>query len=324
MHAHSHSCSHHHGHSHSHDPQDKHRHHSHHHVPDGYSKRLMIGAAINLAFVAVELTYGFISGSLALIADAAHNFSDVIGLLLAWGGAYLARAKPTDAHTYGFSGASILAALGNAGLLLVATGGIIVQAVQRFFHPAPIETGPMIWVACIGILINGTTAWVLHRDQHTDLNARGAYLHMVADTAISLGVVLAGIAVMYTGWLWLDPVTSLVIAFVILIGTWGLAKESLHLSLAGVPKHIDRQGVHDYLAGLPGVTEVHDLHIWAMSTTQSALTVHLMRPQCLTDDKFLHEVADELEKRFNIQHPTIQVERGNNPVACRFSPKDVI
>lgn len=306
-------------------PQDAHRHHAHHHAPpSGFDKRYAIGAGINMLFVIAELGFGIISNSLGLIADAAHNFSDVIGLLLAWGGMWLSRFRPTEKHTYGYSGASILAALGNAALLFVAIGGIIVHAVQRFFEPAAVESHTIIWVALIGIVINGATAMMFHKDQAHDINVRGAYLHMVADAAISLGVVIAGVVISYTGWLWVDPVVSLLIAGIIIIGTWQLAKQALHLSLAGVPPHIDRNGVFEYLSTLPGVTEVHDLHIWAMSTTKTALTAHLIRPEAGIDDSFLHMVTGELESRFNIQHPTLQVEKGGHPDSCRFAPAEVI
>jgi cobalt-zinc-cadmium efflux system protein len=318
-------CTHSHGlHIHAH-PQDGHRHHAHHHVPpSGFDKRFAIGAAINLGFVAGELSFGFLSNSLGLIADAAHNFSDVIGLLLAWGGVWLTRFNPTEKHTYGYSGASILAALGNAALLLIAIGGIIVQAVNRFMHPAAVHSETIIYVALVGIVINGATAMLFYKDQHHDINVRGAYLHMLADAGISLGVVVAGLIIAKTGWLWIDPTVSLMIAGVILIGTWGLAKEALHLSMAGVPPHIDRNGVYNYLSSLPGVTEVHDLHIWAMSTTKTALTVHLLRPEGGIDDDFLHEIAAVLEKDFNIQHPTIQLEKGDKDGFCRFAPAEVI
>jgi cobalt-zinc-cadmium efflux system protein len=286
--------------------------------------RFAVGAGINMAFVVGEMTFGFISNSLGLIADAAHNFSDVIGLLLAWGGVWLARLSPTAQRTYGYSGASILAALGNAALLFVAIGGIVLQAIQRFINPASIDSMMVIYVAAVGILINGATAMLFHKGQEHDLNIRGAYLHMLADTGISLGVVVAGAIVLNTGWLWVDPVISLVIAAVIFIGTWNLAKEALHLSLAGVPKHVDRDAVHKYLSTLPGVTEVHDLHIWGMSTTKTALTAHLLRPDYGIDDAFLHQVAEELENRFQIQHPTIQLETGKAGEFCRFAPENII
>lgn len=319
-HHHHHGCSHGHGGN----PQDKHRNHTHHHVPENFNSRFAWGAGINMLFVVAELGFGIISNSLGLIADAAHNFSDVIGLLLAWGGAWLSRLNPTAQRTYGYSGASILAALANASLLFIAIGGIFVQAVNRFMNPQPVESMTIIWVAMIGIVINGATAMIFHKGQEHDLNIRGAYLHMVADTAISLGVVIAGVIIMYTNWLWVDPVVSVAIAVIIAIGTWNLATEALHLSLAGVPKHVNRDEVHKFLFSLPGVTEVHDLHIWGMSTTQTALTAHLLRPNHGIDDEFLHHISDELLKRFNIQHPTIQLESGKDSQPCRLAPENVL
>lgn len=310
---------HHHGHSCS------HGHHGHHHVlPSNVDRRFMIGAAINMIFVVGELGFGIISNSLGLIADAAHNFSDVVGLLLAWAGAFLSRMAPTSQRTYGYSGATILAALGNAALLFVATGGIIVHAISRLIDPAPVESQVVIWVALVGIIINGATAMLFYRDKEHDINVKGAYLHMAADAAISLGVVIAGLVILKTGWLWVDPIIGLAIAAVILWGTWGLAKEALHLSLAGVPRNVDRDAVLGYLGSLTGVTEVHDLHIWAMSTTKNALTVHLIMPQVGADDAFLARVTNDLEVRFNIHHPTIQVERGGEVDSCRFAPENVI
>jgi cobalt-zinc-cadmium efflux system protein len=320
-HFHHHGCSH----THSGDPQDQHRHHHHHEPPENFSMRFAVGAALNMAFVVAELGFGFVSNSLGLIADAAHNFSDVVGLLLAWAGMWLARLNPTAQRTYGYSGASILAALGNAALLFVAIGGILVHAVQRFFHPSDVHSMTIIWVAAVGIVINFGTAMLFHKGQEKDLNIRGAYLHMMADAVISLGVVIAGLVIMYTGWAWVDPMISVAIAVVIFIGTWGLAKESLHLSLAGVPRHVNRDKVHEFLSNLPGVTEVHDLHIWAMSTTNTALTVHLLRPDHGVDDAFLHFIAQELEEKYGIQHPTIQLETGKDSASpCRFAPDEVI
>jgi len=311
---HGHGCGHGHGHGHGH----------HHHVPKNFDKRFAIGAALNMGFVVAELMFGFISNSLALIADAMHNFSDVVGLLLAWGGAWLARLIPTATRTYGYRSASILAALANAALLFVAVGGILFEALQRFFEPAPIAGMTVVWVAAIGIVINTATAMMFWHGQKDDINVRGAFLHMAADAAVSLGVVVAALIVMATDWYWIDPVISLVIAAVIVWSTWGLARDALHLSLAGVPKNIDQAKVRDYLAALPGVTEVHDLHIWAMSTTETALTVHLLRPGALPDDTFLHEVGAELQNRFKIHHPTIQVEVGNAKDGCKLAPAEVV
>ncbi len=331
-------CDHHHDHSHeehAHDHGNDHAHGDdhghggcghghHHHIPKNFDKRFAIGAALNMAFVIAELLFGFISNSLALIADAMHNFSDVVGLLLAWGGAWLARLIPTATRTYGYRSASILAALANAALLFVAVGGILFEALQRFFEPAPIAGMTVVWVAAIGIVINTATAMMFWHGQKDDINVRGAFLHMAADAAVSLGVVIAALIVMATDWYWIDPVISLVIAAVIVWSTWGLARDALHLSLAGVPKNIDQAKVRDYLAALPGVTEVHDLHIWAMSTTETALTVHLLRPGAAPDDTFLHDVGVALQNRFKIHHPTIQVEVGNAKDGCKLAPAEVV
>jgi cobalt-zinc-cadmium efflux system protein len=320
-HGHDHDDPHHgHGHSHGHG----HHHGHHHHVPKNFDRRFAIGAGINMLFVVLELVFGFISNSLALIADAVHNFSDVVGLLLAWGGAWLARLMPSARRTYGFRSATILAALANAALLFVVVGAIVIEALHRFLKPAEMASMTVVWVACIGIVINTATAMLFWHGQKDDINIRGAFLHMAADAAVSLGVVIAALIIMATNWFWIDPVISLVIAAVILWSTWGLAKESLHLSLAGVPPQIDHAAVKTWLASLPGVTEVHDLHIWAMSTTENALTVHLLRPGAAPDDAFLHMAAEELQKRFQIHHPTIQIEVGNLSAGCKLAPADVV
>lgn len=340
-----HTCTHNHdGHDHDHDHDDHAHEHPHdhggshggcgghghgghghhHHIPKNFDKRFAIGAAINMAFVVAELAFGFISNSLALIADAVHNFSDVVGLLLAWGGAYLARLVPTAQRTYGYRSASILAALANAALLFIVVGGIVFEAFRRFADPLPMAGMTVVWVALVGIVINTATAMMFWHGQKDDINIRGAFLHMAADAAVSLGVVIAALVIMGTGWYWVDPVISLLIAAVICWSTWGLARESLHLSLAGVPRSVDRDAVQAYLAALPGVTEVHDLHIWAMSTTENALTVHLLRPGTGLDDGFLHQVAGELQTRFRIHHPTIQIEIGNAAAGCKLAPADVV
>ncbi|MFN7113101.1 MAG: cation diffusion facilitator family transporter [Alphaproteobacteria bacterium] len=324
LHMTAHSCNHDHG-AHGHEHHHGHGHHGHHHhVPKNFDRRFAIGAAINMIFVVLELVFGFISNSLALIADAVHNFSDVVGLLLAWGGAWLARLMPSARRTYGFRSATILAALANAALLFIVVGAITIEAVHRFFNPAEMASMTVVWVAGIGIVINTATAMMFWHGQKDDINIRGAFLHMAADAAVSLGVVIAALIVMATNWFWIDPVISLVIAAVILWSTWGLAKEALHLSLAGVPPQIDHAAVKAWLAALPGVTEVHDLHIWAMSTTENALTVHLLRPGAALDDGFLHMVAEELQKRFQIHHPTIQIEIGNLQDGCKLAPADVV
>ncbi|WP_141688456.1 cation diffusion facilitator family transporter [Bradyrhizobium paxllaeri] len=307
----------HHDHSHAHD--HSHGHAGHSHAPDNFGAAFAIGATLNTAFVIAELIFGYAANSLALISDAVHNLSDVIALLLAWGAAWLSQRKPTQRHTYGYRRASILAALFNAGLLLVAVGGIVVEAVNRFYSPAPVAGMTVILVAALGVVINGFTALLFMRGRHGDLNIRGAYLHMVGDAGVSLGVVVAAGIIMLTGWLWLDPAISLVIAAVVFWSGWGLARDSVNLALDGVPRGIELVEVRDYLAGLEGVSEVHDLHIWAMSTNETALTAHLVRPGG-TDDAFLHRVCEELSHRFNIHHPTLQIETAAE--ACRLAPAE--
>ena len=304
---------HHHDHSHAHD------HTGQSHAPDNFGWAFAIGAALNTAFVIAELIFGYAANSLALISDAVHNLSDVIALLLAWGAAWLSQKQPTQRHTYGYRRASILAALFNAALLLVAVGGIVVEAVNRLAEPAPVAGWTIVMVASIGVLVNGGTALLFMRGRHGDLNIRGAYLHMMADAGVSLGVVVAAGIIMLTGWLWLDPAISLVIAAVVFWSGWGLARDSVNLALDGVPRGIELVKVRDYLGGLEGVFEVHDLHIWAMSTNETALTAHLVRPGG-TDDAFLHHVCEELSHRFNIHHATLQIEA--DAAVCRLAPAE--
>jgi len=314
--AHDHS---HHGHAHGHD--HSHGHAGHSHAPDNFGWAFAIGAGLNTAFVIAELIFGYAANSLALISDAVHNLSDVIALLLAWGAMWLSQKQPTQRHTYGYRRASILAALFNAGLLLVAVGGIVVEAVNRLYSPAPVAGWTVVVVAALGVAVNGGTALLFMRGRHGDLNIRGAYLHMAADAGVSLGVVFAALIIMLTGWLWLDPAISLVIAAVVFWSGWGLARDSVNLALDGVPRSIELAKVRDYLAGLDGVSEVHDLHVWAMSTNETALTAHLVRPGG-TDDAFLHGVCAELSHRFNIHHPTLQIETGAD--VCKLAPAGVV
>jgi cobalt-zinc-cadmium efflux system protein len=315
-----------HGHDHSHaDHGHGHSHgHGHTHGPASYDRAFAIGIGLNLVFIAAETVFGFAANSLALLADAAHNLSDVAGLALAWGAAWLARRKPTTRRTYGFRRASILAAVGNATLLMVAIGGILVEAVQRFQNPQPIAGGTVMAVAAVGIVINGATALMFMRGRENDLNIRGAFLHMAGDAGVSLGVVVAALVVGMTGWLWLDPATSIVIALVILFGAWGLGRDSFNLAFDATPPGIDPEAVKTYLAGLPGVTEVHDLHIWAMSTTETALTAHLVRPGATLDDALLAEACGQLTKRFAIQHATLQVEAGDTAHPCHLASAEVV
>jgi cobalt-zinc-cadmium efflux system protein len=308
-------------HSHGHDCGHTHGHAGHSHVPDRFDTAFAVGASLNAAFVVAELGFGYAANSLALISDAVHNFSDVIALLLAWAGAWLAGKRPTETHTYGYRRASILAALFNAGLLLIAVGGIAVEAINRLREPAPVAGATVMWVAALGILINGGTALMFARGRHGDLNIRGAYLHMAADAGVSLGVVVAAALIMMTGWLWLDPAISLCIAAVVLFSGWELARDSLNLAMDAVPRGIDLPQVRDYLAALDGVVEVHDLHIWAMSTNETALTAHLVRPGG-HDDAFLHLVCEGLSRRFSIHHATLQVEFNGD--ACRLASAELV
>ena len=289
----------------------------HHHHSANYGRAFAIGITLNVIFVLVEVFYGLQADSLALLSDAGHNLSDVLGLLIAWGGFYLGRLRPNQKHTYGLGRATILAALFNALILLVAIGGIAWEAVARFSHPVPIQGGIVMWVAGIGVVINGITAWLFMAGNKDDLNLRGAFLHMTADALVSLGVVIAGAVFLLTGWTWLDPTISLAIAVVILLGTWGLLRQSLHLSLDGVPDSIELNAVRSYLGAQPGVIEVHDLHVWAMSTSEIALTAHLVMPDGHPGDEFLKQVADVLHDRFAIEHATIQIEIGN--ISCDLS-----
>ena len=284
--------------------------HGHSHGPPDFGRAFAFGIALNLLFVGIEALYGWLSNSLSLLADAGHNLSDVLGLLLAWIATLLAKRVPTERRTDGLRRSSILASLGNALLLLAAVIGICWEALLRLRHPEPIASGTVMLVASIGILINGTTAWLFASGRKGDLNVRGAFLHMAADAAVSAGVVLAALAMHFTGWLWLDPATSLAIAAVITLGTWSLLRDSVNLSLDAVPRHIDPAAVEAYLGTLPGVVAVHDLHIWAMSTTEVALTVHLVKPDARVDDALLERIGHDLAERFGIGHATVQLELG--------------
>ncbi|MEK4032396.1 cation diffusion facilitator family transporter [Methylocystis sp. IM3] len=302
----------------------KHPHHKHDHThaPNSFGVAFAVGTALNLGLVLTELSFGFLSNSLALISDGVHNFSDVLGLLLAWGGSWLTTRQPSASHTYGYRRASILAALGNAALLLVATGGLFVEAAQRLTNAQPVASGTVLWVASAAIVINTATALLFLRRRAHDLNIKSAFLHMAGDAAVSLGVVVAALVIGQTGWLWLDPATSIAVAVVILWSGWGLMRDTLNLALDAVPSGIDSSTVENYLTRLPGVTEVHDLHIWGMSTTETALTAHLVCPCVELNDQLLAEIAHELEHRFCIQHATIQIETG--AMECRLAPAHVL
>ncbi|MBL8200771.1 MAG: cation transporter [Chromatiales bacterium] len=299
--------------------------HGHDHVHgDAKGRAFAVGVTLNLAFVAVEAGFGLWADSLSLLADAGHNFSDVLGLLAAWWAVNLARRLPSMRFTYGLRASTIVAAFANAVLLIVAVGGISWEALRRLAEPVPVGELTMISVALVGVVINLATAFMLSKGRHDDMNMRGAYLHMVADAAVSVGVAVAGVGIILTGWLWLDPVLSLAIGAVILVGTWSLFRESLRLSLHAVPAGIDAAMVMAYLQQLPGVREVHDLHVWGMSTTETALTAHLVMTSGHPGDEFLRRVAGELEAKFRIGHPTLQIELADGSGACRFAPGEVV
>ena len=303
-----------------------HHHHDHHHhapVGGGHGRAFGIGIALNSGFVAVEATFGFLSGSMALVADAGHNLSDVLSLVIAWVASALVARPPSERFTYGYKSSSILAALANAALLFVALGAIAVETVRRLFEPAPVAGGTVVIVALVGIAINTITALLFMRGRHDDLNIRGAFLHMAGDAAVSAGVVVSGLLIMRTGMTWIDPVTGLIIVGLIAWGTWGLFKDSVRMGLLGVPDGIDHAKVRAFIATQPGVSAVHDLHIWPMSTTETALTAHLVMPGGCPGDDFLHELAHELEHDFGIGHATVQVERAADE-SCALASEAVV
>lgn len=291
--------------------------HDHTHPEDApnYNKAFALGVALNLGYIIVEVIAGLAVHSLALLADAGHNTSDVLSLLLAWGASYLSQTPPTRRRTYGLRGTSILASLTNAIILLIAIGAIAWEAIRRFGEPTNVPGNTIMLVAAIGVLINGATALLFLKGRERDLNIKGAFLHMAADAGVSTGVILAGLAITLTGAQWIDPTVSLLIIVVIAVGTWGLLRDSINLSLAAVPSGIDPVKVEQYLCALPGVTQVHDLHIWAMSTTETALTAHLVKPDATIDDELLACICQELHRRFGIGHATVQLEKGK--ALCR-------
>lgn len=289
-----------------------------------FSRAFAIGIALNVGFVAIEAFYGVAAGSMALLADAGHNLSDVLGLVLAWGASLLCQRPPSKRFTYGLRRSSILAALANAVILITVVGGIAWESILRFGTPAPVAERTVIVVALIGAVINTATALLFVAGREHDLNIRGAFLHMAADAAISVGVAVSGVAVLYTGWLWLDPAVSLVIVIVILIGTWDLLRDSFGLILDAVPAGVDVQAIENYLRSLPRVTEVHDLHVWGMSTTETALSAHLVRSVPSCDDAFLSDVQHELKARFGIAHATLQLETGDANHPCALAPDHLV
>lgn len=281
----------------------------HDHQIKNYNRAFAIGVLLNVVFVVIEAGYGIAAGSLALIADAGHNLSDVLGLLLAWGAAFMAAKPTTEKRTYGFRKATIIASLASAILLLVALGGIAWEAFGRFFDPKPVEGIPVIIVAGIGVIINTITALLFVSGRKHDLNIKGAFLHMAADAGVSLGVVIGGVIIMKTGWMVVDPLISLLIVLVILVGTWSLLRDSMNLAMDSVPEGINIAGIREFLSGLENISQIHDLHVWALSTTEVALSVHLVMDEDNFKKIFLSKIQKELHDRFGIEHSTIQIER---------------
>lgn len=316
---------HHHGHSHAkakphshdhHGHDHSHGHHHHHGDPNTMGRAFAIAIVLNLGFVGVEFFYGFLANSTALMADAGHNLSDVLGLMLAWGAAILAKRAPNQRYTYGLRSTSMLAALFNAMLLMAACGGIAWEAAQQLVHPDPVAGTTVSIVAGVGILINGFSAWLFMSGSKDDINIRGAYLHLAADAAISLGVLIAGVIVGYTGWNWIDPLVSVVIVVFIVISTWSLLTQSVRMMMAAVPDNVDRAEIEQFLRARPGVAELHDLHIWAMSTTENALTAQLVIPSGYPGDQAMDAISKQLREEFSVQHSTLQVRTGAAELEC--------
>jgi cobalt-zinc-cadmium efflux system protein len=290
--------------------------HDHNHEKGNYNRSFAIGVILNIAFVVIEAGYGLFADSLALLADAGHNLSDVVSLLLAWGASLLATKAATEKRTYGFRKATVMASLASAILLLVALGSIAWEAIERFINPKPVGGMTVIVVAGIGVVINTLTASLFIKGKKHDLNIRGAFLHMAADAGVSLGVVVAGIFIMIRGWQWIDPGISLVIVTVIFIGTWGLLRDSINYAIDAVPKSIDYNGIRKYLMGFDRVNRIHDLHVWPLSTTEVALTVHIVVNDNSLDNNFLRKLQQHLHDHFGIKHTTIQVEPSTSKNDC--------
>jgi cobalt-zinc-cadmium efflux system protein len=305
-------------------PDDSHEHsQKHSHAPADFGKAFAIGIALNIGFVLLEVVYGIVSNSVALLADAGHNLSDVLGLVMAWAAGTLAKRAPTPRFTYGLRGSSILAALFNAMFLLITVGAILWEAIGRFSAPEPIASYTVMAVAAAGILVNGVTAWLFSSGAKSDVNIRGAFLHMAADALVSAAVVISGFVILKTDWLWLDPAMSVAVCMVIVWGTWGLLRESVAMSMAAVPSDIDPQKVRTLLMSQPGVVGIHDLHIWHMGTTEIAMTCHLLMPTGHPGDEFIHDLGKKLAHDFNIAHPTVQIEI-NPDHSCAFAPDEVL
>ncbi len=310
-------------HDHDHGGHDHRGDHGRLHSPASFGKAFAIGIALNAGFVVLEVAYGLLSNSVALLADAGHNMSDVLGLGVAWSAAILSKRAPTQRFTYGLGGTSILAALFNAAFLLVVIGGLSWEAIGRFWNPQPVAGKTVMIVAAAGILINGVCAWLFASGRKGDLNIRGAFMHMAADALVSIGVVIAGLVILLTGWLWLDPAVSLIINAIIVWGTCGLLRDSVTMSLNAVPAGLESQKVAVFLSQAAGVQEIHDLHIWSMSTTETALTAHLLMPGGHPGDSFLVDLCARLKERFGIGHATFQVETDPHTV-CPLKPDRVV
>ncbi|MFL9863997.1 cation diffusion facilitator family transporter [Paraburkholderia fungorum] len=310
--------------AHSQGSQGSHAGHSHAHAPAaGHGRAFALAVALNLVIVVIQAIYGVIAHSTALLADAGHNLSDVLGLLLAWGAAWLATRRPSARYTFGYGSSSILASLANAGLLLFACGVIVAEAIGRLMNPAPVAGLVVFVVATVGVIVNGFSAWLFMRGQKEDLNIRGAFLHMAADAGISAAVAISGLVILYTNWTWLDPVMSLLVVAVVVYGTWGLLRDSVRMALDAVPPGVDLQPIRDYLAGQPGVTDVHDLHVWALSTTGNALSAHLVMPAGHPGDESIDGIVIALRERFSMQHATLQVDLGTTEHHCAMGhPRD--
>jgi cobalt-zinc-cadmium efflux system protein len=313
-----------HGHDHDHDHDHDHgahaghgHSHSHHHAPaEGQGRAFALAVALNVVIVVVQAVYGVIAHSTALLADAGHNLSDVLGLLLAWGATWLATRRPSERFTFGLGSSSILASLANAALLLIACGAIIAEAIGRLFSPAPVAGFDVFVVAVVGIIVNGFSALLFMRASKDDLNVRGAFMHMVADAGVSAAVAVSGLVILFTGWNWVDPVMSIAVVLVIVWGTWGLLRESVRLALAAVPEGVDVERIRVFLAAQEGVTDVHDLHVWALSTTGNALSAHLVMPAGHPGDAVLDGMVLELNTRYRMKHVTLQVDMGTSQHRC--------
>jgi cobalt-zinc-cadmium efflux system protein len=315
----------------SHDPAQPHDHGADHghdggahvHSPASFGAAFALGILLNLGFVLAEVVYGILANSVALLADAGHNLGDVLGLAVAWLASQLVKRAPSARFTYGLRGSSILAALFNAVALLLTVGAISWEAILRLGAPEPVAEKTVMIVAAAGILVNGASAWLFASGSKQDLNLRGAFLHMASDALVSAGVVVAALVILLTGWFWLDPAVSLTINAVIVWGTWGLLRDSFGMSMAGVPPSVDPARVRDFLATRPGVASIHDFHVWAMSTTEFALTCHLVMPAGHPGDPFLHQLTTDIANRFEIGHSTLQIETDPN-VACALAPEGVV